>query len=82
MCRELNSIEAVSRAKLNMEKYYPVVGVLEEFNTTLTVLEKKLPIFFGDAMRVFNKVKGKQHAYLTTVKLKQMTCKSILFRQE
>ena len=42
-------MKAVSIAKLNIEKYYPVVGVLEEFNTTMMVLEEKLPVFFNGA---------------------------------
>ena len=52
-------MKAVSIAKLNIEKYYPVVGVLEEFNTTMMVLEEKLPVFFNGATRVYNYFKGK-----------------------
>jgi len=36
----------LARAKKNIELFYPVVGVLEMLNSTLTVLEKKIPLFF------------------------------------
>ena len=35
-----------------MEKYYPVVGVLEKFNETLTVLEEVMPQYFTGASNV------------------------------
>ena len=33
-------------AKRNVEKYYPVVGITENINMTLKVLEKKMPEYF------------------------------------
>ncbi|XP_064105763.1 heparan sulfate 2-O-sulfotransferase pipe-like [Macrobrachium nipponense] len=45
-CRELNNEAALRTAKLHVEEWYPVVGVLEDINATLTVLEHKLPRFF------------------------------------
>lgn len=42
----LNDVWALQRAKKNIEKYFPVVGVLEELNATLAVLEHKIPMFF------------------------------------
>ena len=35
-----------------MERYYPVVGVLEKFNETLTVLEAVMPQYFKGASNV------------------------------
>ena len=32
---------------------YPVVGVLEEMNATLAVMEDKLPEFFKDAHEIY-----------------------------
>ena len=40
-------------AKINVDKHYTVVGVLEMWEDTLEVLENKLPFFF--------KGKSKQH---------------------
>ena len=37
----------------NVIKNYPVVGVLEKFNDTLVVLEKKLPHYFLGAKDAF-----------------------------
>ena len=36
-----------------MLKNYPVVGVVDMFNTTLKVLERKLPQFFGNAFDTY-----------------------------
>ena len=33
-------------AKINVDKHYAVVGVLEMWDNTLEVLENKLPFFF------------------------------------
>ena len=40
-------------ARDNVEKFYPVVGVLEEFGTTLSVLEKNVPQFFKGASKTY-----------------------------
>ena len=36
-------------AKANMEKFYPVVGITENIDMTLKVLEVKMPQYFKDA---------------------------------
>ena len=41
------------KAKENVEKHYAVVGVLEELNKTLTVLEHYVPRFFKGAKDVY-----------------------------
>lgn len=48
-CTLLNNQWAFDTAKQNVEKYYQVVGVLEELNTTLDVLEGQIPQFFKRA---------------------------------
>lgn len=52
-CRPFNTVGALERAKYAVESQYAVVGVLEDFNTTLTVLEKYIPRFFGGATSVY-----------------------------
>lgn len=52
-CRILNNEWALQRAKNNVERYYPVVGVLEELNSTLRILESKLPYFFKGIQKVY-----------------------------
>ena len=43
-------------AKINVDKHYAVVGVLEMWDNTLEVLENKLPFFFkGKLARYFDR---------------------------
>ena len=48
-----NSETAMQKAKRNVEKYYAVVGVLEEMNKTLAVLEHYSPRFFAGAAEIY-----------------------------
>ena len=49
-------------AKANIEHWYPVVGILEDLQMTLFVLENKLPLFFKGASNIyFNELKGMQN---------------------
>lgn len=43
----------MQKAKQNVEKHYSVVGVLEEMDVTLKVLEKYIPRFFTGASKVY-----------------------------
>ncbi|XP_011253762.2 heparan sulfate 2-O-sulfotransferase pipe isoform X1 [Camponotus floridanus] len=52
-CTPFNTVGALERAKLAVEKHYAVVGVLEDMNTTLTVLENYIPRFFQGATNVY-----------------------------
>lgn len=53
LCRGLNTDYALQKAKENVERNYAVVGVLEDLNTTLTVLEHYVPRFFKGAKAVY-----------------------------
>ncbi|XP_046746616.1 heparan sulfate 2-O-sulfotransferase pipe-like isoform X2 [Diprion similis] len=52
-CRPFNTVGALERAKLAVEKHYAVVGILEDINSTLTVLENYIPKFFRGATDVY-----------------------------
>lgn len=52
-CTGFNTEVAMRKAKENVEKHYAVVGVLEELNKTLTVLEHYVPRFFKGAKDVY-----------------------------
>ncbi|OAD62035.1 Heparan sulfate 2-O-sulfotransferase pipe [Eufriesea mexicana] len=52
-CTPFNTVGALERAKMAVEKHYAVVGVLEDVNTTLTVLENYIPRFFRGATDVY-----------------------------
>ncbi|KAF0296222.1 Heparan sulfate 2-O-sulfotransferase pipe [Amphibalanus amphitrite] len=56
-CSAFNSEVAMQKAKRNVEKYYAVVGVLEEMNKTLTVLEHYIPRFFAGASDIYQEEK-------------------------
>merc|ERR1719348_2399372 len=52
-CTGFNTEIAMRRAKENVERHYAVVGVLEDLNKTLTVLEHYVPRFFKGAKDVY-----------------------------
>lgn len=49
MCTPFNTVGALERAKRAVERHYAVVGILEDLNSTLTVLEHYVPRFFRGA---------------------------------
>lgn len=51
--RPFNTLGALQRAKKAVERHYAVVGVLEDLNSTLTVLENYIPLFFKGATQVY-----------------------------
>ncbi|XP_059473937.1 heparan sulfate 2-O-sulfotransferase 1-like [Neocloeon triangulifer] len=52
-CSEINNWQALERAKANVEKYFKVVGVLENLNETLAVLETSLPRYFRGVQELY-----------------------------
>ncbi|CAB3365002.1 Hypothetical predicted protein [Cloeon dipterum] len=52
-CSQLNNRDALERAKSNVEKYFKVVGVLENLNETLSVLERSLPRYFRGVQELY-----------------------------
>ena len=46
-CDVVGSPEALSRAKRNVEKFFPVVGVLDMQEETLEVMEAAFPEILG-----------------------------------
>ena len=55
-CQRVGSEWALKRAKQNVEKWYPLVGVLESFDQTLSLLELVLPKFFRGVKHVYEDV--------------------------
>ena len=51
--RGFNTEIAMRKAKENVEKHYAVVGLLEDLNKTLTVLEHYVPRFFKGALDTY-----------------------------
>ncbi|XP_036672452.1 heparan sulfate 2-O-sulfotransferase pipe isoform X3 [Drosophila suzukii] len=52
-CTPFNTLGALERAKFAVEQQYAVVGVLEDLNTTLSVLEKYVPRFFEGVRDIY-----------------------------
>ena len=52
-CRKFGSHHALQTAKKNVEKYYAVVGVLEEMSKSTLVFEKYIPKFLDKAPAVY-----------------------------
>jgi len=52
-CTGFNTEIAMKRAMEHVEKNYAVVGILEEMNKTLTVLEHYVPRFFKGALNTY-----------------------------
>jgi len=52
-CTGFNTEIAMRKAKENVERHYAVVGVLEDLNKTLTVLEHYVPRFFKGALETY-----------------------------
>ena len=52
-CRIFGSHHALQTAKKNVERYYAVVGVLEEMNKSTVVFEKYIPKFLDKAHTVY-----------------------------
>ncbi|XP_069989574.1 heparan sulfate 2-O-sulfotransferase pipe-like isoform X2 [Penaeus vannamei] len=52
-CRKFNTEAALQMAKENVERYYSVVGVVEDLNVTLAVLEHYVPRFFRGATDLY-----------------------------
>lgn len=52
-CTPFNTEGALQKAKRAVEQHYAVVGVLEDLNSTLTVLEHYIPRFFTSASDIY-----------------------------
>ena len=52
-CGRLGDRAALAAAKLNIERSFAVVAILDEFETSLEVLEAELPRYFAGARRAY-----------------------------
>ena len=50
---EYGNQRALQQAKQNIEKWYPVVGVLESMNKTLAIMEKTVPEYFSGVSDIY-----------------------------
>ena len=55
-CRVFASQKTTQRAKENIEKYYTVVGILEEITESLVVFERFIPQYFKNATDMYTRL--------------------------
>lgn len=54
-CLVVQNSWALERARQNIERHFTVVGVLEDLDIALTLLEKRVPVFFRGATAIYHK---------------------------
>ncbi|XP_040580410.1 uncharacterized protein [Lepeophtheirus salmonis] len=57
-CADFNSKAVLQKAKENVERFYPVVGVIEALNESLTVFENQFPNLFPGAVELYHSNQG------------------------
>ncbi|XP_023349650.1 uronyl 2-sulfotransferase [Eurytemora carolleeae] len=60
-CGDGQSWKALQKAKYNIEHEYSVVGILENFNASLAVLEAFIPGFFAGASKISERKRSSDH---------------------
>jgi hypothetical protein len=53
-CMVAGSTWALQRAKENIDRWFPVVAVLERMTQSMEVLEQFIPTFFKGAVKIYN----------------------------
>ncbi|XP_064486551.1 uronyl 2-sulfotransferase-like [Ornithodoros turicata] len=67
-CTLIQNTWALQKAKENIDQHYTVVGVLEELNSSLALLEERLPQFFRGARHVFREQRLHQNRNKNPIK--------------
>ena len=60
-CKVMGSRRALRKAIANVDKWYSVVGILEDMPSTLTVMENRLPLFFRGLSALYNERNSKAY---------------------
>ncbi|GAB1864012.1 Uronyl 2-sulfotransferase [Camponotus japonicus] len=70
-CMERNNTWALERAKANVIRWYPVVGILDYMEESLNALAIEFPYFFNGAINIYNQFRSKETLpTLVTLKLR------------
>ncbi|XP_012282342.1 heparan sulfate 2-O-sulfotransferase 1 [Orussus abietinus] len=89
-CTRRNSRWALERAKDNVSRWYPVVGLLDHMDVTLKALENTFPYFFGGASEVYKRIQptkigaNDRHASMKVTakkRLREILAKEVEFYQ-
>ncbi|KAM0732721.1 Uronyl 2-sulfotransferase [Formica fusca] len=60
-CMERNNTWALERAKVNVIRWYPVVGILDYMEESLNALAVEFPYFFNGAINIYNQFRSKEN---------------------
>ena len=60
-CNYFESEEALATAKKNVEKYFAVVGILEQMQKSLQVFEDYVPRYFANARKIYKDMMREKH---------------------
>ncbi|XP_020299076.1 uronyl 2-sulfotransferase-like isoform X2 [Pseudomyrmex gracilis] len=70
-CAERNNRWALERAKTNVIRWYPVVGILDYMEESLNALAVEFPYFFKGAIHIYNQLRPKKkHQSTSSIPLK------------
>ncbi|XP_025990483.2 uronyl 2-sulfotransferase isoform X2 [Solenopsis invicta] len=70
-CTERNNTWAMERAKTNVIRWYPVVGILDYMEESLNALAVEFPYFFKGAIRVYDHFRPREkHPPISSAALK------------
>ncbi|TRY63288.1 hypothetical protein TCAL_06267 [Tigriopus californicus] len=61
ICREIGNHQALAMAKINVERFYSVVGLTSEMGPSLKLLSAKLPKFFQNVTSMEDELKHINH---------------------
>lgn len=62
--RKRNNRWALERAKTNVIRWYPVVGILDYIEESLNALAVEFPYFFKGAIHIYNQLRKYSYKYL------------------
>ncbi|KAL0122764.1 hypothetical protein PUN28_007454 [Cardiocondyla obscurior] len=81
-CTEQNNTWATERAKANVIRWYPVVGILDYMEESLNALEAEFPYFFKGAVRVYDHFRPKQkYPLISSTDLKSQVQAAVLKKE-
>ncbi|KYQ49573.1 Heparan sulfate 2-O-sulfotransferase 1 [Trachymyrmex zeteki] len=80
-CMEQNKTWAMERAKANVIRWYPVVGILDYMEESLNAFAVEFPYFFKDAIRVYDHFRPKEKHPAISSATSRLRIKDIALRK-
>ncbi|XP_012521824.1 uronyl 2-sulfotransferase [Monomorium pharaonis] len=80
-CTERNNTWAMERAKANVVRWYPVVGILDYMEESLNALAVEFPYFFKGAIRVYDHFRPREKHPLISSAILKLQVKDAVLRK-